>query len=141
MTTLPAPVFAGVRRARRRPRCARAALILLAACAAVQPAVSGDPAWLVPGGDAARGARWIREAGCARCHTIPGIENATGNVGPPLTRIGSRTFIAGVLDNNPGNLVRWIRDPQGVVPGNAMPNMGLSAAQARDIAAYLYTLR
>ena len=29
---------------------------------------------------------------------------------------------------------------QPVVPGNAMPNAGLTDAQARDIAAYLYTL-
>ena len=46
-----------------------------------------------------------------------------------------------MLRNSPANLVRWIRDPQGVVPGNAMPNMGVSDAEARDIAAYLYTLR
>jgi mono/diheme cytochrome c family protein len=27
------------------------------------------------------------------------------------------------------------------VPGNAMPNMGLKPAEARNVAAYLYTLR
>jgi cytochrome c1 len=46
-----------------------------------------------------------------------------------------------MLRNTPPNLVRWIREPQAVVPGNAMPNMGVSEVDARDIAAYLYTLR
>ena len=122
-------------------RTACRALVLIAACAAAQTAASADAVWQVPGGNADRGARWIQDIGCARCHTIPGIKNANGNVGPPLIGIGSRTFIAGVLENKPGNLIRWIRDPQAVVPGNAMPYMGISEAQARDIAAYLYTLR
>ena len=117
------------------------ALVLLAACVVAEPAVPAEAVWQVAGGDPVRGVRWIQELGCARCHTIPGVRNATGNVGPPLDRIGSRRFIAGVLDNNPANMTRWIRDPQGVVPGNAMPDMGISQAQARDIAAYLYTLR
>ena len=46
-----------------------------------------------------------------------------------------------MLRNTPDNLVRWMRNPQSVVPGNAMPDMGVTEAQARDIAAYLYTLR
>jgi cytochrome c1 len=102
---------------------------------------AADPAWIVAGGDARRAPALIRQLGCGACHLIPGVSNANGNVGPPLTRFGDRTYIAGMLGNSPSNLVRWIRDPQGVVPGNAMPNMEISDAQARDIAAYLYTLR
>ena len=102
---------------------------------------AGTPAWLVPGADARRAPRLIQDYGCAGCHTVPGVRGADGNVGPPLTRFGDRTYIAGVLRNTPANLVRWIREPQSVVPGNAMPNMGVSEAEARDIAAYLYTLR
>jgi cytochrome c2 len=98
-------------------------------------------AWAVPGGDAQRGAKQIQALGCAGCHEVPGVKGAHGNVGPPLTRFGDRTFIAGMLSNTPSNLVKWIREPQTVVPGNAMPNMGISDADARDIAAYLYTLR
>ena len=52
-----------------------------------------------------------------------------------------RAYIAGQLPNDPENLVRWIQDPQGVEPGTAMPNLGVTAAVARDMAAYLYTLR
>jgi cytochrome c2 len=102
---------------------------------------AAEPVWAVPGGSAQRGAQRITQFGCAACHTIPGIKGAKGNVGPPLTRFGDRTYVAGMLRNTPPNLVRWIREPQAVVPGNAMPDMGVSEADARDIAAYLYTLR
>ncbi len=102
---------------------------------------AGGPVWIVAGGNAQHGPKPITAFGCGACHTVPGVRDANGNVGPPLTRFGDRTYIAGVLRNTPSNLVRWIRDPQGVVPGNAMPNMGVSEAEARDIAACLYTLR
>ncbi len=122
--------------------------IFAAACAAtlvatVAPgfACGAEPAWLVVGGDAKRGVQLIKTLGCAACHTVPGVPGANGNVGPPLTRFGDRVFIAGMLPNTPPNLVRWIRDPQGVIPGNAMPTMRVTEAEARDIAAYLYTLR
>lgn len=66
---------------------------------------------------------------------------ANGLVGPPLDFMGERIFIAGMLRNTPANMVTWLRNPQDVVPGNAMPDTGLSEAQARDVTAYLYTLR
>lgn len=50
-------------------------------------------------------------------------------------------MIAGELPNTPDNLVRWIKDPKLVEPGTAMPDLGLSDEQARDVAAYLYTLQ
>ena len=102
---------------------------------------AAPPVWNVPGGDAARGRQLVSEFGCARCHAIPGIAGPKGNVGPPLTKFGERTFVAGMLRNTPTNLQRWIRSPQSVVPGNAMPEMGVTEQQARDIAAFLYTLR
>jgi cytochrome c1 len=52
-----------------------------------------------------------------------------------------RSFIGGELANTPANMVRWIEDPQTVEPNTAMPNLGLGEQSARDIAAYLYTLR
>lgn len=83
----------------------------------------------------------IRSYGCGGCHDIPGIEGANGVVGPSLHGIGRRVFIAGMLRNTQGEMVRWLRDPQGVVPGNAMPDMGIKEDEARAIAAYLVTLR
>ncbi|MGC1212392.1 MAG: c-type cytochrome [Micromonospora sp.] len=87
-----------------------------------------------------RGAELIAQYGCGSCHTIPGVNRANGLVGPPLTRFGARSYIAGELPNNADNLRRWISDPQSVEPGTAMPNLGVSAIDAQDIAAYLYTL-
>jgi cytochrome c1 len=93
------------------------------------------------GGDAKRGAQVIRQFGCGGCHTIPGVRAANGLVGPPLQSFALRTYIAGELPNTPENLVRWVLDPPAVEPGTAMPRLGLSVDQARDVAAYLYTLR
>ncbi len=93
------------------------------------------------GGDPQKGADSVAAIGCGACHTIPGVNGANGLVGPPLNRIGRRLYIAGLLRNTPENLEAWLQDPQKIVPGNVMPNMGISKEQARDIAAYLYTLR
>jgi cytochrome c2 len=83
----------------------------------------------------------IGQYGCGTCHAIPGIDNANGRVGPPLSGIGDRVFIAGRLQNNIDNMTKWISAPQSVDPGNAMPNMGISTTDARAIASYLETLR
>lgn len=87
-----------------------------------------------------RGAQLIARYGCGSCHTIPGVDRANGLVGPPLSRFGARSYIAGELPNNADNLRRWISDPQSVEPGTAMPDLGVDAIDAQDIAAYLYTL-
>jgi cytochrome c2 len=93
------------------------------------------------GGDPHRGARIIARLGCGGCHSIPGIAGARGLVGPPLDNIGDRTIIAGLLPNTPDNMIAWLKSPQSIVPGNAMPNMELDDNDARDIAAYLFRLR
>lgn len=78
---------------------------------------------------------------CRSCHEIPGlVGRAPLAVGPPLGRVASRRYIAGVLPNTPENLARWIMDPQEVNPLSAMPDLGVDAADARAMAAYLYTL-
>jgi cytochrome c len=102
--------------------------------------VPAPPPQQVPGGNPERGAHLIQQFGCGGCHTIPGIRGADGLVGPPLTRFGARSYIAGELTNNGANLQRWIHDPQAVEPGTAMPNLGVSDIDAQDIAAYLFTL-
>ena len=91
----------------------------------------------VPGGDAGRGHDRIEYFGCGACHTIPGVRTATATVGPPLDDFRSRATVAGKLPNTPDALAHWIRDPQGVEPGNEMPDLGVSRRDARDIAAYL----
>jgi cytochrome c2 len=93
------------------------------------------------GGDSRRGIELIQQFGCGLCHTIPGVSGAEGVVAAPLNRLGRRVYIAGILRNTPENLMIWLQMPQRIVPGNAMPDMGLNERQARDIAAYLYTLQ
>ena len=88
-----------------------------------------------------RGAQLISHYGCGSCHTIPGINGADGLVGPPLTHWSRRSYIAGVLPNDTDNLQFWIEHPQKVVPGVDMPDMGIKEREARDIAAYLDTIK
>lgn len=83
----------------------------------------------------------VTRQACGSCHIIAGIEEADGLVGPPLSHFASQRMIAGVLPNSPAMLERFLRSPQSVVDGGEMPNMGLTPKQARDIGAYLYTLR
>jgi cytochrome c2 len=94
----------------------------------------------IPDGDPSRGASLIRQVGCGSCHEVPGVRGADGLVGPPLVHFARRRIVAGVLTNTPDHVELWLQHPQQVVPGNAMPDLGLSAEEARDIAAYLYTL-
>jgi cytochrome c len=92
-------------------------------------------------GEPARGRVAIQKYGCGACHEVPAVDGANGLVGPSLKNIGSRTYLAGQLPNTPDNMVRWIREPQNVESGTAMPNLNVAEGDARDIAAYLYTLR
>ena len=92
-------------------------------------------------GNSAAGKIDIQRFGCGGCHAIPGVTGASGIVGASLAEIAERAELAGHLANTPPNMARWIRDPQGVSPGTGMPNLGVGEEEARDIAAYLYTLR
>lgn len=83
----------------------------------------------------------MRDYGCSSCHTIPGVRGAHSLVGPPLTAFAHRRFIGGRVPNSPETLVHWIRNPQSLKPGTAMPNLGVSEQDALNMAAYLYTLR
>ncbi|HEY0972439.1 MAG TPA: c-type cytochrome [Gemmatimonadales bacterium] len=113
--------------------------LLLASCDQGQGGMNEAQAARLTGGDAQRGRDAVRRYGCGECHSIAGVPGANSLIGPPLTGIGKRAYVAGVLTNTPGNLVRWIRDPQGVDSLTAMPDMGVTEADARDIAAYLYS--
>jgi len=120
--------------------CALASLLVVAsACGGGEAERAASE--MTGGGSPARGRAAMSRYGCSTCHTIPGVEGADALVGPPLDRVASRTYIAGVLTNSPDNMMRWIRDPHGVDNLTAMPNLGVSDQDARDIASYLYTLK
>lgn len=93
------------------------------------------------GGDVERGKMLARELGCVACHVMPGVRGPKSSVGPPLEKFGGRSFVGGAADNTPEHVMRFIRDPRAVAPKSAMPNVGVKEAEARDLAAYLYSLR
>jgi cytochrome c2 len=115
-----------------------ALVVMVAATACSKPARN---AHVVEGGDGDRGRWLLREYGCGSCHTIPGVVGANAYVGPPLEGIASRSYIAGVLINEPENMVRWIENPQAVDAKTAMPNLNVPERDARDMAQYLYRLK
>ena len=102
-----------------------------------------DDAWAhaaaATGGDPGRGEAVFIQYGCGSCHGVKHVRKASGMVGPPLDGIAVRSMIAGKLTNTPENMEHWIRDPQQVTPGTAMPDLHVSARDARDITAFLYT--
>ena len=91
------------------------------------------------GGNVKAGQLAFTRYGCGGCHAAKGVPQASGMVGPPMDGVGARGIIGGRLENKPDNLELWIRDPQKVSPGTAMPNLGVTQRDARDIAAFLYT--
>jgi cytochrome c len=113
-----------------------AALMLLCSCGRERD----ETARALTGGNPERGRIVMRYYGCGSCHTIPGVTGATALVGPSLEGIASRVYVAGMVKNTPENMIAWIRNPHHINPRTAMPEMGVSALDARDIAGYLYTL-
>jgi cytochrome c2 len=91
------------------------------------------------GGSVDRGEQAVQKYGCGGCHALQGVPGAHGLVGPPLDGIAARAIIAGKLENRPDNLMVWIQHPQKVTPGTAMPELGVTPADSRDMAAFLYT--
>jgi cytochrome c len=121
----------------------------LLAIAAAVAAYFGYQAWsdareneavarAITGGDPRHAEAYFARYGCAGCHTIPGVSGADGEVAPPLAGLRRRVYVGGVLRNSPDNLIAWIVDPQRFSPNSAMPATGISPAEARDVAAYLY---
>ena len=98
-------------------------------------------ATLTGGGSARLGRIEIRKYGCNTCYEVSGVPGARGLIGPSLNGLGRRYYIAGELPNSPDNLMLWIQHPRQVEPHTAMPEMGVTEQDSRDIAAYLYTLR
>jgi cytochrome c2 len=104
-----------------------------------QRALMREHAAAITGGDPRRGEAMFIQYGCGSCHSVRNVRTATGMVGPPLDGVALRVIIAGHLANTPPNMEKWIRDPQQVSPGTAMPDLNVGETDARDITAFLYT--
>ena len=112
------------------------ALVALAACADK----SGSPRPLA-GADAERGRRVAERMACAACHMIPGVDWPEGRAGGSLAGFARRPMIAGRFPNQPDILVQWLRNAPSLAPATGMPAIPLTSGEARDVAAYLYTLQ
>jgi cytochrome c2 len=110
---------------------------VLAAVAAALTACGG--AGGLRGDTAAHGQRLIEQIGCGTCHRIDGISMASGTVGPDLRQFSAERYVAGRLPRTPAATARFIAHPQQLQPGGLMPDLGVSAADARAIATYLFT--
>jgi len=109
-----------------------------------------------------KGKHRFQEKTCYTCHNVRGhsvdvmIGGKMQNVPflgspayPNLTHVGARTTIAaGVLENNPEQLARWISHPDQVKPGNKMyvtgyipNNIKLTPDDVSALVAYLHSLK
>ena len=116
----------------------RLTVLALAAVALLACRDPGGYEPVVTGGSAERGRGALIRYECGACHRIPGIPRAQGSVGPPLNDYGERVYVAGRYPNVPPRLVEWIRHAPALDSRTAMPDLGVTEAEARDIAAYLY---
>jgi cytochrome c1 len=91
--------------------------------------------------NAANGMRLVSDKGCAACHTFPDVPWPRGGLGPSLQDFGRQGLIAGRLPNQPGVLMQFIRNAPAMVPGTAMPAILMTDQEARDVTAYLVTLK
>jgi cytochrome c2 len=110
------------------------ALALVGGCSKQPP--TSEP---MTGGNPRVGQQLIARYGCAACHQIKGIANADSKVGPSLNEIRDSSYVGGVLPNSADNLMKWIMHPRAVSPNTAMPELGVTQGEARDMAAYLYS--
>ena len=125
----------------RRDAMTRAPLVALLVAGCTGSGVTRDYG-ITTGGDAHRGQALVQDRYCGACHAIPDVVGAHGVIGPSLEGFAARSLISGSdMPNTPDNIVRWIMNPPAVNPRTAMPSVGLNETQARDVAAYLYTLR
>ena len=111
----------------------------LAGCVPGAPPPAAAP--VLAGADADRGRLLLAQYQCGSCHAIPDVPASRGTTAPPLERFGGRSYIAGHVANEPAARVPWIVEPQSLLPGTKMPSMGVTPADARDMAAYLLSHR
>jgi cytochrome c len=114
--------------------------LLFGACSDVASRDRRALSRLTDGGDPQLGKEAIRNYGCQTCHTIRGVPGARALVGPDLTGLRERAYLAGQLPNTPENLIHWVQHPHSVNPKTVMPEMNVGDEDARNIAAYLYSL-
>ena len=91
---------------------------------------------------ATKGLALFQTSTCINCHAIRGITGADAHVAPDLTHVASRRQLAaGIMENSPANMRRWLKNPQHIKPGALMPDYNFTGQELDQLAAYLETLR
>ncbi len=99
------------------------------------------PALVSTNVEVVHGAKLFQQLTCSHCHSISGATGYT-NIGPDLTHVAGRaTLAAGAITNTPGNVAKWLANPQAIKPESLMPNFELTAEQVRDLATYLEAMK
>ena len=103
---------------------------------------SYSPAQAATSDAAAKGLEIFRTSTCINCHAINGVAGANLRVAPDLTHVGSRRQLgAGIVENTPDNMRRWVKNPQHIKPGALMPDFNLTTSRSINFADYLSSLR
>jgi mono/diheme cytochrome c family protein len=126
----------------------RLVVILVLLCAFVIVAAGGGTYWLyskaqarqkaaaeLTGGNPKLAPEILRRYGCVACHNVRGVPAAGGLLGPDLSNPEK------LLTRKPQDLIDWIVDPKAANPKSVMPMTGISQSEARDVVAYLLSLR
>ena len=99
----------------------------------------------LPGADnIARGKRLVIDKGCLGCHKYRG---RGGALGPDITHVGDKTvhdfdFRHVKGERSVGNwMFAHFKSPTAVVPNTLMPELGLTDDEARDLGAYMVSLK
>jgi cytochrome c oxidase subunit 2 len=101
-----------------------------------------QPGLAVKTAAAAKGLVLFQTSSCINCHAIRGVTGADASVAPDLTHVASRRQIgAGILENTPANMRRWLKNPQHIKPGALMPDFNFTDQQLDQLGAYLETLQ
>jgi cytochrome c2 len=114
--------------------------ILLTGLAACRDTQDQSSRLTIADGEPEQGHAFIQAYGCGACHTIEDVRGARGKVGPRLENYAQQHLLAGFLPNTPRNLIAWLMDPVALKPTTGMPAQGVTEAEARHMAAYLYSL-
>jgi cytochrome c2 len=114
--------------------------IVLTGLAACSDSQDQSSRLAIAGGESEQGHALIQAYGCGTCHMIEDVRGARGKVGPRLENYAQQHLLAGFLPNTPQNLIAWLMDPVVLKPTTGMPAQGVTEAEARHMAAYLYSL-
>ncbi|MBM3461520.1 MAG: cytochrome c oxidase subunit II [Armatimonadetes bacterium] len=87
-----------------------------------------------------KGGAIFQEQACVNCHRVAGMSD-TANAAPDLTYVATRQTIgAGVMENSPENLARWLENPQAIKPQCNMPDFNLSEEEVAALVTFLWSL-